>query len=242
MITVDVRDLKRLTRELQIAKASSLPYAVRNSLNRSAFATRRAWQQQIEAEFVNRNRYTTRSVLVTKATGSKLSGLKAVVGSTAPYMGVQESGGTVRGGKHKAIPTSYAAGQMGAIPRSKVVRRPNRMGALQAKKGRGMSKRQRNAVAIARARKSGSKVAVLETSRGKALVRVLGRPKKGTRSHGGGTGKSQIRMVWDLSRGSVRVPPTPTLQHTLRRMQGPMLQIHKDAIIEQLRRHRVLGF
>ena len=243
MLTVDLKDLKRLTQDLETAKKSALPHAVRNSLNRTAFATRQVWQREIEDEFVTRNRYTTRSIRVEKARGVKLPALVAKVGSVAPYMDTQERGGVVRGGKHKPIPTSYAAGQMGAVPRTKAVRRANSHGAIAVSKVRGLSKRQRNAIAISQARRSGRKHALLETERGKGIVRLLGRARKrGTRRRASTRGKSQVRMVYDLSRSSVRVKPTPTLGNSLKLMHWRMLKIHKDALIEQLQRHGVLGF
>lgn len=242
MLTVDLKDLKRLTQDLETAKKSALPHAVRNSLNRTAFATRQVWQREIEDEFVTRNRYTTRSIRVEKARGTKLPSMQATVGSTAPYMDTQEKGGVIRGGKHKPIPTSYAAGQMGAAPRTRLVRKANYLGAISLSKARGLSKRQRNAIAISQARRAGRKHVLLETERGKGIFQLLGRTKKATRRRARTRGKSQVRMVWDFSRSSVRVKPTPTLQSSLKLMHWRMLKIHHDAVVEQLRRHRVLGY
>jgi hypothetical protein len=245
MYEVDTKDLKRLTALLELTRERALPYAVRNSLNRSAFATRQVWQREIEDEFVTRNRYVTRSVRVDKAKGTKLPQLQAKVGSVAPFMGTQEKGGTFRGkGRHKPIPTSYAAGQQGASPRTKTIRGTNYLGALKVKRPMGRNRKQRNAMAIADAQRRGTKVALLETQKGKALVRVLGKPQKRTRraiarrhrAMAKGQGKSQVRMLYDLSRGSVRVRPTPTLQSSLALMRLRMAKIHFDALAEQLAR------
>src|SRR5688500_5442350 len=112
MLTVEWKGLKELVRDLKTAREKALPYAVKTSLNTAAFEARKVWQGEIRRSFTNRNAFTERSVLVERASGNDARRMFATVGSTAPYMGTQEEGGTVKGrGKRKAIPGPAAAGQ-----------------------------------------------------------------------------------------------------------------------------------
>lgn len=224
---------KKAVADLRKFREKAVVYAVRNALNRSAFHARGEWQQEIQSSFVLRNKFTERSVLYTKATGKDVRGMTAVVGSTAPYMDEQEKGAMIRGrGKHKPIPGPVAAGQAPGGKRTKLVRAGNKLSALHAPRAVGANRRQRNAIALAIARRSGGRVALLERPNGgKGLFRLTG-----------GRKKLQTRLLWDLSRSSVKVHPEPTLQRTLKRIQPRLAEIHRDAFVEQLRRHKILGY
>jgi hypothetical protein len=226
-------DAKQALKDLRRFREKAIPYAIRNALNRSAFHARAEWKTEVRNEFTLRNRYTEQSILVDRATGKSVSGMVAVVGSKAAYMDEQEHGATVRGGgKHKAIPGPVAAGLPPGGKRTKLVRGANKLSALRVSRPVGKNPRQRNAVALAMARRRGERVALLERPRGgKGLFRLTGGKKK-----------PQTRLLWDLSRSSVTVKPTPTLQRTLTRIQPRLVEIHRDAIVEQLRRHKVLGY
>jgi len=226
-------DAKQAIRDLKRFREKAIPYAARNALNRSAFHVRAEWQQEIRGSFTLRNRYTERSILVTRAAGKSVSSMIAFVGSTAPYMDEQEHGATIHGrGKHKPIAAPTAAGQAAGSKRTKLVRAGNKLSALHVFKLKGASKRQRNAVAIAMAKRRGDRDVLLERpSGGKGIFRLMGGRKKTT-----------TRLLWDLSRSSVKVRPEPTLQRTLARIQPRLAEIHRDAIIEQLKRHKILGY
>jgi hypothetical protein len=232
VITVRV-DAKQAVRDLKTFRASAIPFAVRNALNRSAFHARKEWQEEMRSSFTLRNRYVERSVLVERATGRDASQMEARVGSTAPFMLTQEQGGTVRGRSgQKGIPTAPAAGQGEGAARTKLVRSGNRLAALNMRKANGSTRAQRNAVALAMARRKGERVVLLERPKGgKGIFRLMG-----------GRKKLKVRMLWDFSRSSVRVPPEPTLQRTLKRIEPQMAAIHRDAFVEQLRRHKILGY
>src|SRR5690606_17163674 len=126
------------------------------------------------------------------------------------YMRKQEFGGFKRGGgKHGApIRTGYAAGQPGAKPPTRMVRGPNKLTAIKLKRApRRGGRKQRNAIAMAKARKAGARFVFLELERKKGIFRLLGSKSR-----------PQLRMVHDLSFRTVRIPKTPTLQRTLKRM------------------------
>lgn len=232
-LEVDLKDVEDLIDDLRTFKKSALPFAGRDALNTTVFQGRRIWIQKIEAKFVIRNRFTVRQVRVVKAKGSNVDAMESTLGSTAPYMRIQEFGGTIRGTrKSKPIPTSVAAGQaMGTRPRTKVVRRPMRQASIRlGRRVRTGSRRQRNAIAIRQAVTTGRKFALLEFERGQGIARITGRKR------------IRVRLIWDLSRRSVRVPPHPTLQPTLDVLEPMLPAIHRAAIIKQLQFHRVLGY
>jgi hypothetical protein len=226
-------DAKKAIKDLRTFRASALPYAARNALNRSAFHAREVWQEEIRQSFTLRNKFTERSILVDRATGKQTIGMIATVGSRAPYMGDQERGATVRGKSgHKGIPGPVAAGLPPGADRTKMVRAGNRLGALHVSKAPGRTRRQRNATAIAMAKRKGSKVALLERpSGGRGIFKLMG-----------GRRKPQTRLLWDFSRRSVQVPAEPTLQRTLKAIQPRMQQIHLDSFVEQCRKHKILGY
>jgi hypothetical protein len=231
-LTVKI-DVRQAVKDLKTFRASALPFAIRNSLNASAFLARKEWQQELRESFTLRNKYTERSVLVERASGKVTGAMVAKVGSVAPYMLTQEQGGTVRGRSgHKGIPTAPAAGQGEGAARTKLVRAGNRLSALNLRKAHGATKKQRNAVALAMARRRGERVVLLERPRGgKGIFRLMG-----------GRRKLRVRMLWDFSRGSVQVPAEPTLQRTLAKIQPRMEHIHVASVLEQLRRHKILGY
>lgn len=226
-------DAKQAVRDLRTFRSSAIPFAVRNALNRSAFLAREVWQEQIRASFTLRNKYTERSILVERAQGRDASAMEARVGSIAAFMGDQEHGATVRGRSgNKGIPGPVAAGLPPGSDRTKLVRGSNKLGALHAIKGHGRSRKQRNAVAMAMARRRGERVVLLERpAGGKGLFKLVG-----------GRRKPQVRLLWDFSRRSVHVQPEPTLQRTLKAIQPRMELIHRNAFVEQLERHKILGY
>lgn len=231
---IDVKiDAKKAVKDLRKFREKAIPYAVRNALNRGAFHARTEWQQEVRRAFTLRNAFTERSIRVDRATGKNVAGMVAVVGSVAPYMDEQEHGATERGrSKHKPIPGPVAAGLQPGGKRTKMVRAGNKLSALHASRPVGASSKQRNAVALAMARRKGERVVLLDRPNGgKGLFRLMGGKKK-----------VQTRLLWDLSRGSVKVKPTPTLGRTLARIQPRLAEIHRDAFVEQLRRHKILGY
>lgn len=234
MITVDVKGIERMVSDLKKLAAKAAPFAIRNSLNASAFEARRRWADDIKRSFTLRNTFTERSLRVEKVKGMNPERMHSRVGSVAPYMGDQERGSTVRGrGRHKAIPAPAAAGQPPGGKRTRVVRAANKLSAIRVPRNiKGRSRQQRNAAALSMARRKGTKFALLERPKGgKGLFRVMGTQRK-----------PKTRLLWDVSRSSVRVPATPTLKRTLSMMGPRMLELHHAALLEQLKRHHIAGY
>lgn len=231
MITVEFHGAKEMVAALKRLRTQAIPYAVRNALNAQAFEARKAWVGFIQRDFVNRNTFTQRSVQVVKAGGLNVGSMQSVVGSTAPYMGTQEDGGTVHGkGAHKAIPGPVAAGLAAGSKRVKLVKSRFYLGAIAAQHPALVgSRKQRNAIAISVARKAGLKFALLERPSGGKGLFLLGGSKRAPTT----------RLLWDMSRSSVQVPGAHMLERTLAHVLTQSERIHMDALVQQLTRNGI---
>lgn len=233
-IRFDSPDLIDLRNRLYEMARKGVPHAGRNALNRAAFATREQWQRQIYFDLTTRNAWTARSIQVDQARGLDVARMEATVGSAAPYMRTQEEGGVEqKQGKHGvAVPTPVASGEgRGARPRRRMVRGPNKLPNIQLTARIGGTQKQRNAIAISGALRTGRRHVFLETENKKGLFRISG-----------GKRRPKIDMVWDLTKPSVRIPATPTLQPALQAVQRRLPDILVRTLLEQLQRHRVVGF
>jgi hypothetical protein len=226
MITVELKGDKRMLADLAKMRAKAIPYAIKNALNTAAFETRTIWQREIRSTFTNRNTYTANSVRVEQASNTNLV---AKVGSVADYMDTQEEGGTVKGksGHIKAIPTAKARGGADtALVRSRFY-----LGAIQVAKAAGHGgRRQRNAIAIAVARKQGKKVALLTRPSGAKGLFLLG---AGTKR------KLNTRLLWDVSRGSVKVKRAPTLERSLAHVKPKLEHMMAASLTQQMQRFSI---
>ena len=82
------------------------------------------------------------------------------------------------------------------------------------------------------ARRKGIKFALLERPRGGKGLFVLA----------GGKRRPTTRLLYDVSKSAVRVPPTPTLARTLRRVNARTAAILHRAVLDELRRAKVFGY
>lgn len=90
---------------LKKLRVSAIPQATRSTLNSLAFQGRKEAQKNIDRKFINRNAYTKRGVLVTRATQRDIRAMRSTVGHSAEYMKYQEQGGSRKAsGKYKWIP------------------------------------------------------------------------------------------------------------------------------------------
>jgi len=234
-ITLEWHGLQELVDDLKAFRKRALPYAVRSALNTAAFDARSQWQHEIRRSFTLRNRYTERSVRVTRVEGTDLRRMVAIVGSVAPYMGDQEHGATVRARRRKkAIPAPGAAGQPPGKTRTKLIRRPHRLSSIRVPKATGGTVKQRWAAAIGEAVRKRRRFVLLDRpGGGRGIYRVTG---------GGRRRRPTLRLLYDVSRRTVRVPAEPTLQRTLRAMGPKLPHIYRAALLAELRRNRILGY
>lgn len=233
IIHVDMNGFKRLTKDLEVFARSAMPHAARNALNAVAFEARKEWAELAKARMTLRNTYTVRSITYDKATGTDISTMQSRVGSKADYMEHQEEGDTRRKkGKYGVpIPTASAAGQaMRARPRTRLVQKRSRMSAMDVPNRVGGNRQRKNAVAILLAPKHGG-IAFLNLGKRKGLFRIEGR-KRGL----------SIRMLWDLSRPTVKTPRNPMLADTLKAVGPRVPRLLEKALIEQLKKRKVFGY
>lgn len=235
-IKVELKGFGKLTDDLNKFAARGLPYAVRDTLTGSAFALQKRWRAEVKSSFTLRNRYTEQSIRVDKAQGAKVESMQAVTGTIAPYMPDQEEGATVRGrGKHKAIPTAIAAGQGQGAKRTRVVRAGLRLQAVNVPTHPlpSMGRRRQNAVLMAIAIRKGERFALLNRikTKGRAIFEVRGGKRSG-----------RARMVWDMSRGSVKVHREPTLHRSIASSTADFERAQYAAVLKQLQRNKVFGY
>lgn len=226
-IKADFRGLEELDRDLKLMRKRAIPHAIRDGLNNTAFEARKTWQDEIHRTFTTRNRFTENSVRVEKARGIDIRNMQAVVGSVAPYMHDAEFGVTEsKKGKHGSpIPTSVASGEGRGTSRKRPVRRPNQHRNIDLKPTRRGSRHQRNAGAIQNAKAKGFKHVFLDLGRRKGIFRLSG-----------GKRRTKLDMIWDLSHSTVRIKPHPTLQPTVKTVEGFAPGIHRRALIKQFQR------
>lgn len=205
MLTIKSAETIRYATELQHFAKKSVPYALRDTLNDLAFTANRQWKTEMDEQFVLRNNYVVNSRRVVKAKGKRLDAMESRVGSVFDGMFIQEFGGVQHAGeKHgHRVPTSAAAGQYGASPRTKRVRpgaRINRLNFTNPKASRFSSAAQRIAVALRLAAARGEKYTFIENDNTAGIYRIKG-----------GKRKPRLVMLQRLMEGSVFVPPHPTL-------------------------------
>lgn len=206
MFGIDDRELKAFEQDLKNFAADAIPFAARHTVNGVAFAARKRGQDNIRDKMITRNRWSVGSVRVNQTRTLDVKRMAAEVGSTEGYMADQEFGATQvkKGAKGVAIPTSYSAGQSeDTQPRTRLPRKPNKMQniTLRHRRNRAKSRRQANLIAIQQAASSGNKFAYLDLGRRQGIFRVTG-----------GKRNPRVKMVWDLSRQSVRINARPWLR------------------------------
>jgi hypothetical protein len=229
VIRVDLSDFKRLTRDLEAVSKGAFPHASRNALNAIAFEGRRIWQSELGRAFVLRNDWTTRRLLVTKAKGARMQGMRSTLESPDVFLLKQEAGGI----ENRSVPTGIATTEgRGANPRRRLVSKPNKVSSisLAPRLAKG-NRKQRNAIAIRQAQAAGKRFVYLDTARHKGLFRLTG-----------GKRLKSVDMVWDTTSKSHVVHRTPTLQRTINRLEPKCPALMTSALVEQLKRHKAFGY
>jgi hypothetical protein len=237
MVTVSAPGMRKLVEDLQMFRAKAIPHAVRNALTAMAFEARGEWSDEMRKKFTLRNRFTTSSPRVLPARGVHIPSMESRVGSPLEYLAKQEQGFEQRAkGKHGApMPTPVAAGQTaGAQKRTRTVRKALTLGAIQLEQVKPRNayggRRQRNAVAIRLAAKTGKRLVFLDLGKTKGIFKITG------------TRRLSVREVWDLSRKTRTVPAHETLGPAVQRVRAMQPSIYASAIVAELRRARILHY
>lgn len=236
-VQVDARGLKKFAQDLATFRQKAVPHAARNALTSIAFEARGEWGDEMRRKFQLRNTWTQRSPRVVPARGVSLPAMFSQVGSELAYLAQQEAGFTSQAhGKHGLPkPVPFAAGQaMGTRLRTRVVQRQNRMASIRLDPpkvaNRSGGRRQRNAVAIRLAAKSGSRYVFLDLGKRKGIFRIMG------------TRRLRPRLVWDLSERTMTTPAHATLGPAVARVGPRIPGFYATAIVAEFRRARIFHF
>ena len=229
MFAINDRDIKKMERDLKSFAHRALPFATKQTVNRSAFTAQKIAREGVREDMINRNRFTVQSIQVDQARTLQISRQAAIVGSIADYMEDQEFGGikSKTGKEGVSIATGYSAGQENAQPRTRLPRKANAMAniALHRRRKKGQSRRQRNLIAIKQASTSGRKFIFMDLGKRKGIFKVIG-----------GKRRPRIKMVHDMTRQSVVIPRNPWLLPAVNKTQPMISGFYKDALTFQLRR------
>ena len=239
-IKMDKRPLEQLENDLDRFGRQALPYAIRDCLNQAAFQTAENAKDEIGRQFVERNTYTRRSVRYRKTFSRDINRMESSAGSVQPYMRQQEEGFVKKkSGKHGVpIPSSAAAGQMGARLRTRRLQSKNWLSAIQLGstrvKGRG-----RTVASVRNAVETGNRVVFMDSrsdhfGRPTGLYRVIG-GRKGGRGWPQG---ARLQMIYDLERSSVHTRTHPWLEPATESMTKNLDRLYRDALIRQIRLNR----
>jgi len=231
VIKIDDSDLRRLEKDLHKLSHRALPHAIRGTHRAKGFATMNEARSKIDKEFILRNAWTKRSVQV------EMGKDQTTVGSIADYMEDQEFGGSKkkRGKVGVAIPTSFASGaSLKAQPRMKKPRRKNMLKNITFSKARRKTGGKGAEILglIRAAVETGQRTFYWDTGRQqKGIFRVLGgRLLKSGRVKG-----AKLRMVYDLSETSVRIPRSPWLLPSTNKVQKRTEEIYAEQLERQIK-------
>lgn len=230
--TVEWRGLKKLQRDLELFAKKAIPYAARETLNSLAFEQQRNWQGELKKSFILRNQFTVRSIRVERARGLNIRTMEARTGTIAPYLADQEEGAThVKRGKHGEPLPAAAPGARKS--RKRLMPRNKRIGSIKIlPRVRGSRSRQIGAAVAMAKRRGGKQFAFLQLNRSRRGIFEINPNSK----------QRGVRKVWDLSKPTVRIPPTPTLGRSFKRTVQMSEELGRRAMLFQLKRHKVFGY
>lgn len=232
MLKIDDSDVVKFELDLLRLRKKAIPFATKAAINGFAFRARTLAQGEIGEKFIERNRWSRQSIRVETTKTLKISQQQSIVGSIAPYMATQEFGGTeAKEGRHGvAIPTAFAAGQAeNTNPRTRLPKKPHKMAAIQLTRTRGRgSAKQRRAMIVRGAAKSGRKFVYMNLGQRKGIFKVTGSARR-----------PRIKMVWDLTRPVVNIPAKPWLSPAVAATIRVAPSIYIDALRFQIKRHKI---
>jgi hypothetical protein len=232
-IKMDTLPIEQLENELDKFGSKTFPHAVRDTLSITAYEASKEAKEQANRVFTMRNQYTARSIRYTRARGRVVNQMESAVGSVQEYMREQEEGFTRRGrGKHGvAVPTSYAAGQEGAKPRTKPIRRTNWLQRLK------MARSKRRAASVAQEIVQAAREAVATGRRTlylplrhPGLYRIVGGRKTGR----GWPRGAKLKILYSLEDRSVRTEAHPWLEPAVRVVLTRQDEYYRRALLRQI--------
>ncbi len=234
LVTMDDRELNKFERSLRKAKATAIPAATREMLNRAAKQTWSQARSNVRARMTIRARGglgAIGSIRFDRARGNRIRSMESVIGSIAPYMVKQEFGGTkTSGGKRGvAIPTTTASGEADSqVPRQRLVRKAHLLGNVRLSRRRNTSnadsRGRRAMIAYLVAKQHGDKFVFLDLLQRPGIYKVTARGP---------------RLLYETKRRTVAIPRNPWLLPALQTVRPRMPAIWRTALRKQLIRNRI---
>ena len=236
-IKMDEAPIEVLENELNKFGERTFPHAVRDYLNITAFEASKEAKETANMVFTMRNQYTARSIGYERAMGLNIQAMKSAVGSVQEYMREQEEGftRTTRGKHGLAVPTSYAAGQDGANPRTRAIRRSNWLQRLKIarSKRRASSVSQDIVMAAQEAVSTGSRNLYLPL-RHPGIYRIIGGRKTGS----GWPRGAKLRMLYSLENKSIRTEAHKWMEPSVNTALMRRSEYWRKALLRQIERNR----
>lgn len=224
MIDFDDSEIKQLVVQLDRLNKRGFFFAAKYALADMMWEARPIAQQVVAEKFTLKNKYTQQSIRALRPTGSTIETLAARVGSTAAYMEKQERGfrsTPFHGVGGAPVPTSAAANQKGAVPRTKPPGRRHRLSqtanAPMVQKGKRAGRKGSPGALISEAAQSNKKHVLLHLGNTSGIFRIFG-----------GKRRPKIEMVTALLQGTVMVPARPWIGEVANRA-FPLLRRHYQA-------------
>jgi hypothetical protein len=168
---------------------------------------------------------------VEKTSSLDMNRQQSIVGSVAKYMDDQEHGATEqKQGKHGVALPAAAPGKRknrGRISSGKRLKALNIMPRVKGHKSRQVAA----SMAMA-AKRGGEQYAFLKLKKGRMGLYRLNPGRK----------RLAVQKIWDLSKSSVRIPKNPTMQPAVASMARRRDALWREALLFQLKRHKILGY
>jgi hypothetical protein len=240
---LEKKSTRQLIALLETLSAKSIPYATRETLNQLAFTSMREGKKEANKKMILRNKWTAGSIRAKPTRSPQIRSQIAFMGSTEGYMRIQEEGGrkAAKGRHGLHIPTSWAAGQEGVKPRTKLVTRSKKMSNIKLLKFRnaGKTRKQRMVRTVQEAVRTKKRNVFMElgTNTGvttKGIFRVVG----GRVSKRGWPKGARLKLIHDISRKSVRIPKHEWMVPAAKRTALRSPQMYRKALLYQLNRQK----
>jgi hypothetical protein len=244
-IKLDTYPLEQYENDLDKFGKQGMPYAIRGTLNTAAYKASDLSKKKVGQLFTIRNTFVQRSIRFQKTFSRRIEDMESAAGSTEDFMRKQTEGFTehTRGKHGVPLPTSAAAGQEGAKPRTRVIRRSNWINRLKvAKRIREKYKNTKQAVIrrVQDAVESGDRTIFLGV-RGKAsnkykkgFYRVLG----GRRVKRGWPTGARLRMLYSMEHTTLYTRARDWLGPPTRFVTAHLGDYYRDALIRQIEKQR----
>lgn len=235
---MDTKPIDQYENELDKFGEHALPFAVRDTLNTSAFETSKRAKRTAGMAFTMRNKFTERSIQFEKTFQKSISRMESAAGSLQEYMRQQEEGFTkVKKGKHGVpVPTAFAAGQGTAMARTRPVKRINWINKLALTRRRKAAGRGEELMdTVHEAVQTGKRTVFLKDLRHPGIYKVLGGRKNTKRGWPRG---ARLRMLYSLDEPTITTEKHEWLEPAANMVLARQGDIYRKSIERQIQINR----